>query len=65
MSRISIGWQVLEPNEVLSLMFKAYLLSLVLVISVVVWTASDAWTLYVEYYYMTSLSIRVSNYSNF
>jgi hypothetical protein len=41
------GWQL--DNDVLSLMFKAYVLSLVLVAIVLLWTATDAWHHFVEH----------------
>lgn len=44
-----MGWQVLGSYEVLSLILKSYALSLILVIAVVIWTASDAWIQYTEY----------------
>jgi len=65
MSRTGFVWQLDSQNEVLSLMFKAYILSLVLVLIVLVWCASDAWVQYAEFCYVTGSLIMGSNYTNF
>lgn len=64
MSGRRIVWQSESQNEVLSLMFKAYILSLVLVLVVLVWSASDAWAQYDEFCEMAG-SFFKSNYTNF
>lgn len=65
MSRTGFVWQLESQNEVLSLMFKAYILSLVLVLIVLVWCASDAWVQYAEFCYVTGSLIMGANYTHF
>lgn len=65
MSRTGYVWQFDSQNEVLSLMFKAYILSLVLVLIVLVWCANDAWVQYAEFCYVTRSLIMGANYTSF